>query len=883
MSPNQPIGACLDEAELAEFVAGALDVSGLERAERHLDGCDECRALVRTVVETQRPEPTLAAPTRGTAIGRFIIVDEVGRGGSGQVFSAYDATLDRRVALKLLRPAASTEAKQKRLEAEARALARLTHPNVITIYEAGRWSERAYLCMEFIAGGTIRDWVAARPRSWRDVVQLFLDAGAGLAAAHAVGLVHRDIKPENILVRPDGRAVVTDFGLATEASVELELDARLSAMPRHTLEAGFVGTPAYMAPDQLRGARSDARSDQFSFCVSLAEMLWGARPFEASTVGGLLDAIEARQLRFPSAGPRRLKRVLERGLSANPSARYPSMQTLLEELERATRRVAVLPIATALAVAVVAVIGATRWQGTREGPCAVSDERLAALWSPERAAAVTSALVATGVPYAEKAAQRVTASMNERVAVLRSTRGDACRLLESGRDVSGYWSRRVSCLDERAAELEALVVQLRSPERALVSVAPELIDRLPGVRACRFESTAPEPTAAMRERRETLLAAATVASTLLALGRPSEAAARLEAERAAASSGRLVPGYELQRSLVVRALEGPTAATPLLVATALEAQRQEEHFVAAVAYLELCAQELQRLQPVPAGSWLEHARAVAEKVNEPGLSLRVEAASAELKVRVGDPAGAATSLTQVLSQLERESGVREDVQRMRVTVGLALKESGNPRAALASIEATIRDAETALGERHPHTLEAMGLRALIIEQLGRPEEATRALEAVLAAYGPPTPAIAPQVLRWSNNLAYLFVVQRRFADAERVMDAVAPAWDAAFGPESMGAPAVIETVGAAKLGVGKVDEALRAAERGLELCRRSRCLAHQEGSLQFLRARALEVSGQPEEATRAATTAEFLFKLSPSETGRWRIERLEQWRRDRAR
>ncbi len=234
--------------------------------------------------EAPRPrDPSAEALERGAAVGRYVILDRIGAGGMGVVYAAYDPELDRRVALKLLRTDRFAAPGHLRLLREAKALARLTHPNVVAVHDAGTFGDQVFVAMELVEGETLRQWLEAGARSWREVLDRLLAAGRGLAAAHAAGLVHRDFKPENVLLGRDGRVRVVDFGLAkalADAAEEPAAPDSGGELASPLTEWGAVlGTPAYMAPEQIRGIAADARSDQFSFCVALYEALYGERPF----------------------------------------------------------------------------------------------------------------------------------------------------------------------------------------------------------------------------------------------------------------------------------------------------------------------------------------------------------------------------------------------------------------------------------------------------------------------------------------------------------------------------------------------------------------------------------------------------------------------------
>lgn len=323
---------CPDENELTQFArGGARELPALEA---HLDGCERCRRAVAAAASEQtlpgqQPSHEL---TPGLRVGRYEIERELGRGGMGVVYQARDVTLDRRVALKLLH-ARRDEAAQARLLREAQVMARLAHPNVVPVFELGEWRNDLYLVMELVTGVTLEAWLKRAKHRRGDILNRFLQAGRGLAAAHAAGVVHRDFKPANVLVGLDDRVRVTDFGLSRPGPT-LELPATNSAVV--TRDGAIVGTLAYMAPEQLDGKTADERSDQFSFCVSLTEALSGQRPFKGETWSELAVSLGEKP-RFGSGIPSQLRGVLRKGLERNPAYRYASMTALLNALEHAQR------------------------------------------------------------------------------------------------------------------------------------------------------------------------------------------------------------------------------------------------------------------------------------------------------------------------------------------------------------------------------------------------------------------------------------------------------------------------------------------------------------------------------------------------------------------
>ncbi len=292
------------------------------------------------VVERRRDTGSLqvALPGDGARMGRFVLLAQVGEGAMGIVYSAYDELLDRRVAIKLIRDTGSDE-DRLRIRREAQAMARLSHPNVAQIYEAGEVGPRLYMAMEFVPGDDLHAWQAER-RPWRDVLEMYIQVGRGLAAAHAAGILHRDFKPHNVLIDADGAPKVIDFGLARAPGagerppVSRDEDVRLDEPL--TRVGTVVGTPAYMALEQFQGKRLDARADQFAFCVALYEAIYGQPPFPRSQLGALLAALDAHSVAPPPdvGAPPWLFEVLRRGMHPDPDARWPSLAALLDELGR---------------------------------------------------------------------------------------------------------------------------------------------------------------------------------------------------------------------------------------------------------------------------------------------------------------------------------------------------------------------------------------------------------------------------------------------------------------------------------------------------------------------------------------------------------------------
>jgi hypothetical protein len=438
---------------------------------------DEELARTATAPGSSTAEP---APALGDTLGRYRLERELGAGGMGVVHAAFDPDLERRVALKVLRSTGGGEARQRLLR-EARALARLTHPNVVTVHEVGSANGRDYVAMELIEGETLAEWLKAAPRSHAEIMAVFVAAGRGLAAAHAAGLVHRDFKPHNVLRRKDGRIVVTDFGLARgiEAAIELEATLRLrdakaetdntpSSLTGLTQTGSVLGTPAYMAPEQWSGESVGPAADQFAFCVALWEALAGERPFRGAT----LDALKAEVLRGPAeldAGklPRRMRAPLRRGLDPDPRRRWPSMDALLAALTRAERPRGVLLMIASSAVVATAVayaVFATDDKPQAAAPtCEAPVLDPAAVWSPALANEVRA-----------KTSSEVMRRLDAEIGSWQAARTVACALDTPMR------ARRLACLDGVIARFDAVrKASVRRARASLDDISTQLVD--PGV------------------------------------------------------------------------------------------------------------------------------------------------------------------------------------------------------------------------------------------------------------------------------------------------------------------------------------------------------------------------------------------------------------------
>ncbi|MFV8755838.1 protein kinase domain-containing protein [Nannocystaceae bacterium ST9] len=432
------------------------------------------------------------ATERPTLDGRYRVEQTLGRGAMGVVYRVWDERLRRRVALKLVRPTPGIEPERlhARLEREAQALAKVDHPNVVHLLDVGTNHGATYLTMQYVAGTTLRRWQEVEGRPLRDRLDVYLQAARGLAAAHEGGIVHRDFKPDNVLVGDDGIVRVADFGIAAALSLDDlydTLDSLAAASQRaddDRSEATFdrltgtgmiLGTPPYMAPEQLAGGRATAKSDQFGFCVALWEAIAGHRPFTGQTPAQLRDATR----KPPRAGdlPGWLRPILLRGLAHDPERRFADMGQLIAAIERARGRGRRVGGATLLGLGLVAAAGLGWALSQRESSepseherCEAFVDQVDAVWTHAR----RSELAQLG-PIDPAATQHAIATLDRLSADWRSSAEATCE----GERAPASDARARVCHEAWLVALDrsiALIVDRGGP--TTLTHAPELLARL---------------------------------------------------------------------------------------------------------------------------------------------------------------------------------------------------------------------------------------------------------------------------------------------------------------------------------------------------------------------------------------------------------------------
>jgi tetratricopeptide (TPR) repeat protein len=827
---------CIDESLFMKLLLGELSPEQTAEVDAHLDTCAACRQLVAQGLRAQNPEPepttsreVQATPgpdvpledaplEKGTAVGRYLVLEVLGAGGMGVVYSAYDPELDRRVALKLLRSGGlglEAERGRAQLMREAQAMARVSHPHVVPIYDVGTFQGQVFLAMEQVEAQTLGQWLKVAPRPWQQVLALFLDAGRGLAAAHAAGVVHGDFKPENLLVRRDGRVHVTDFGLAhlgAPAGGSSTQPAETAPVTELTTRSLTGGTPAYMPPEQLcDGARAGPGGDQFAFCVTLHEALYGERPFEGNSLSTLKAEVRAGRVRAAPPGtrvPPWLRRVLLRGLSVRPEERFASMEALLAELQRDPavrwRRGLAVGGGAALLAAAVAL---THVVTTRNARACDGTAELSSVWSREQQGAIESAFLATGRPYAAGAWQRVRRELDAYTAAWATTRTTACEATRvRGGQSEEVMAWRMRCLDSRLADVSALSRLLSRADASMVDEAHRAVGALPPLSSC-SEALAPggasvPEDAATRERRSALRDTLAQGRALKNTGRYQEGVARVEpVAKAAKDAGDRREGAEaflLLGELREGAGDWKGAEAALFEALdAAEATRQDA--VAARAWTLLVRVSTVGLDAYELASrWRNRAAAAIDRLGGGNELLRVNLltyAGTLLRKQLRFDEALAQQ-EQALALVERAFGPESlEAADVHQELGVTRLEQDRLEEARAHTERAVLLTRQALGPEHPELARVRLALVMVLRAQGELAASETLARDALATFERTLGPEHPRVYDALNDVASTLVMQQRQAEAlplyERAL-AIARKTD---GPESQGVAVIHSNLG----------------------------------------------------------------------------------------
>ncbi len=723
----------------------------------HLEGCASCSVRLHSLISGAHapsgeltstvggPAPRAPAPqlVRGQTLGRYVVLEKLGEGGMGAVYAAHDAELDRKVALKVLTAETDSEGAgraQARLLREAQTLAKLAHPNVVGLHDVISLDSRVVVVMELVQGVTLRAWLNERRRSWREVISAFQAAGQGLIAAHEKGLIHRDFKPENVLVGSDGRIRVADFGIARSLDDGAAPDPQTEPTQPETphvrsspiTRAGtVVGTPSYIAPEVILGRRADARSDQFSFAVSLYEALLGQRPFTGSShYDRAQNVLAGRFTPLPEKArlPSWLMKVLQRGLAGEPEARFASLAQLLAALEKDPmtrwRRAGLGAAAAACALAVAGL--AARASRERANLCTGADERLAPMLAKREQ--MQRAFLATGTAFSQDAWKGADAALQHLGAQWAQMHRDACLATRvRGEQSDELLSLRMACLDERLREVNALADMFTRADAKTVEKSAKALDALPRVEDC--------GNVALLLARVKPPASPQVRAAVEALRAP------LAEVRALTSLGKYKDGLEKVRPLVEQAKALPYP--PVHAETQLWQAR----------LLELTGENQRALELARA------AMTTALSAGDDQVGMRGAYELSTIYAHLGS-AAPSREWAQVTGALVQRAGGDPELEVMsRKLVGdVEFDLEGNAIAALETFGSALALARKKLGEDHSATFATRDAYAIALMQVGRNSEATQEIQSLIAAMarklGPTHPLLANPHNVLGNGLFY---------------------------------------------------------------------------------------------------------------------------------
>lgn len=655
---------------------------------------------------------------RGTAVGRYLVLERVASGSMGVVYAAYDPKLHRKIALKVLRPDIPTfhpREIHRRFLREAEAMARLSHPNVVPVHDVGTDGDRVFLAMEFIEGQTLSQWLSEKTRSWREIRAIFLAAGRGLAAAHDAGLVHGDFKPANVLVGTDGRVCVTDFGLAHHvqgsrkvAPFERRVTPEAAALvDAPTAPFAVVGTPLYMAPERYEASTTDQRSDQFSFCVALFEALYGQPPFAGETIAALRAEMRVGRLQGRAEGravPRWIRRVLARGLSFEPQQRFATMTALLQSLERSPWYARRQTYATAAVASLLALsaAGYARLVAHRSEICRGAAAKLQGVWDEPRRTELREAFARAAVPDAARTFTWLEKALDDYAQGWSRMYTDACEATHFRNEQSeAQLDVRMLCLERRRAELAAAVTLFADGSPSTVERSLQTASKLSPLADCASGDT-----------------------LQLAFPTPVDAAQRARVEKLEAGLAQLKAHCD--------ALDFPRAIT---LAEALRPVAEELGHRPALAEVYLW----QGRATLHSGNYLEARRLLHESAWR-AQAAKMEALAIQAWATLiwvagtfeGDSAQAEREFRQANALLERlgaPAGLTSEVLRLW---GPELHRQGRHREAKAVMLEAVSLLEQTVGPEHPNLVFAKGNLANIYAALGELEKGVALHQEVLA-------------------------------------------------------------------------------------------------------------------------------------------------------
>jgi tetratricopeptide (TPR) repeat protein len=797
--------ACPDENTIAELFDGVLSDEARAAVEAHLEACAPCRGIVAAIGAEQSEEDTRdiesTPPTgerplplgRGVSVGRYVIVETIGAGSMGLVYLAYDPELDRRVALKCiaLDEDAAPDIRRRILD-EAKSMARLSHPNVVAVHDVLEAGGAMYIAMEFVAGQTLTEWGEAE-RGWQEILDVFIPAGQGLAAAHAVGVVHRDFKPDNVLVSDDGRVRVADFGLAALSG--LTTGGRDEPEP-----VEWVGTPRYMAPEQRASKPATAASDQFSFCVALDEFLCRE---PGRTVGRV---------------PTRIRRAVRRGLAEDPAQRHDGMLELLAELSPRTGR-GVLPWAV---LAGVAVAGGWAWSTSAEAVEPCPKVTLDGAWTDADREAVAASLESW--PDAATWLRRIDDGIGRYLARWEEVHLDACRATRVRKTRSEANMRAtMACLEDRQRDLRAVVEVLGELSEEAGPSAIDSVRQLAPIDEC-WKAVEVDAAASAERASEAFLQHWSRVRALTDAGdfaRAMPAAdalwdrAQAEPPRAQAQAALAQAWVRVNRGEVVAAEDALHRAAVAADLAGADSIRAEALILStfAVGYAAARPAEGERIA--------QRAHALLDRIDAGAIPrARLWRYRGLTFQRQGD-------FTRAAAAQQRAAEILEQARlRGHPEYAKALIELGNAHRTLRELdraEEEYRQAlevqRDALGPRHPHVANTIHGLGDVLENQRRHEEALELYEearaAMVRAFGPEHVHVAAVELAIAQCLLALGRTEEGRAGLEKTVG-----FYEAHAPDDARRAIALSEMAALRRTAGRDDEALAIMQSAIELRRR---------------------------------------------------------------
>jgi tetratricopeptide (TPR) repeat protein len=779
---------------------------------------------------------------QGTVVGRYVILQLLGHGAAGLVYAAYDGELDRKLALKFLRFRGDAEAVREashRLKREAQSMARLSHPNVVSIHDVGRVSGHMFLVMDYVPGGTLKQWLAT-PRPWRQRLELLCKAGDGLAAAHAAGVVHRDFKPANVLIDRD-QPRVTDFGVAAADQAAPPVDGAPPVDAPQALPAGddlqtngVLGTVGYLAPEQAFLSRVDARSDQFSFCVTLYEALHGVLPFPARSLPEYIDAVDRGEIAPPAPGngervPRSVHAAIVRGLSVDPEHRFPTMEALLAELRRdRAQEIRRWTVWGALALCAVSLGIAVRSRGAaaRAPLCPAPDEQLGGAWTPALRTRIGQVFTAAA-PFGGKTYEPVAEGIDRYASAVARMRTEACEAARVHASQSeSVMSLRLECLDERASELRAFVQLLPAADEKVVTGAAESLSKLSSIAECGDVPalTAPirPPTPAIASQVQATRTELAEVRALGSIGHFAEAVSRATpiVERAGGIGYAPLTAEAKYTLGTALADDGQLEPAERELRSAIDLADEGKHdLLRGQAYVRLADVVGRGLghydASIQAGTTALH---VARRLNSPSLEANALEQIGMDDGRTGKVEQSLAESTSALAIKERLEGPDDlDCATTHVAISIAYSELARFDDAQREDRRALEILEHSLGAAHPRAGVYRGNLATDLVWAGRAEEAVgvadQAIQVVRAAVG----TEHPDYSRVVNCKSYALTKLGRFAEAKPLNEEAVAVAERVTGADS--APVAYPLVGLGEdlIGLDRAADALPVLERATKI------------------------------------------------------------------